>query len=181
MLNVFGSSNPILFVVFVETIGVFWFYGVSRFCDDVEQMIGSRPSRFWRVTWKFISPAFLLVVYLRPELPVLNLCHIDHPHLQPHRLHIPGRFGAIQEVTAGTALPGLAGLPGLVHDSLIHLAHTCLRCLSLLHHGGLLSLGETRQDLLPPGPSAAAQVSVEQQDAGHHVQDLHCQRHSALV
>ena len=61
MLNVFGSANPILFVVFIETIGVFWFYGVSRFCDDVEMMIGSRPSIFWRVTWKFISPAFLLV------------------------------------------------------------------------------------------------------------------------
>ena len=64
MLNVFGSANPILFVVFIETIGVFWFYGVSRFCDDVEMMIGSRPSIFWRVTWKFISPAFLLVVEL---------------------------------------------------------------------------------------------------------------------
>ena len=61
MLNVFGSSNPIIFVVFVETLGVFWFYGESRFCDDVEMMIGSRPSIFWRVCWKFISPAFLLV------------------------------------------------------------------------------------------------------------------------
>ena len=30
MLNMFGSSTPILFVVFLETIGVFWFYGVSR-------------------------------------------------------------------------------------------------------------------------------------------------------
>ena len=41
--------------------GVFWFYGEARFCDDVELMIGSRPSLFWRVCWKFISPAFLLV------------------------------------------------------------------------------------------------------------------------
>ena len=61
MLNEFGSSNPILFVVFVETIGVFWLYGVSRFCDDVELMLGFRPSIFWRTCWKFISPAFLLV------------------------------------------------------------------------------------------------------------------------
>ena len=30
MLNMFGSSTPILLVVFLETIGVFWFYGVSR-------------------------------------------------------------------------------------------------------------------------------------------------------
>ena len=64
MLNMFGSSNPILFVVFVETIGVFWYYGVSRFCDDVEQMIGSRPSIFWRVCWQFISPAFLFIILI---------------------------------------------------------------------------------------------------------------------
>ena len=61
MLNVFGSSNSILFVVFVETIGVFWFYGVERFCDDVEKMIGKRPSLFWRVCWQYVSPAFLMV------------------------------------------------------------------------------------------------------------------------
>ena len=35
-----------------------------RFCDDVEQMIGSRPSMFWRVCWKFISPIFLFIILI---------------------------------------------------------------------------------------------------------------------
>ena len=30
MLQMFGSGTPILFVVFIEVVGVFWFYGVSR-------------------------------------------------------------------------------------------------------------------------------------------------------
>ena len=30
VLQMFGSGTPILFVVFVEVVGVFWFYGVSR-------------------------------------------------------------------------------------------------------------------------------------------------------
>jgi len=64
MLNMFGSSTPILLVVFIETVGVFWFYGVSRFCDDVEMMIGERPGLFWRICWQFISPIFLLVILL---------------------------------------------------------------------------------------------------------------------
>ena len=29
-LQMFGSGTPILFVVFIEVVGVFWFYGVSR-------------------------------------------------------------------------------------------------------------------------------------------------------
>jgi hypothetical protein len=30
MMNMFGSSTPILLVVFIEAVGVFWIYGVSR-------------------------------------------------------------------------------------------------------------------------------------------------------
>ena len=30
LLNSFGSSTPLLLVVFVEAVGVCWFYGVTR-------------------------------------------------------------------------------------------------------------------------------------------------------
>jgi len=72
-LNMFGSSTPILFVVFVETIGVFWFYGVSRFCDDVELMLGKRPALFWRVCWQYISPIFLAVILVFTLIDFLAL------------------------------------------------------------------------------------------------------------
>jgi len=78
MLNMFGSSTPILFVVFLETIGVFWFYGVSRFCDDVEQMIGSQPSMFWRVCWKFISPLFLFIILIFSLIDFIALDGMEH-------------------------------------------------------------------------------------------------------
>jgi len=60
-LNVYGPGLAILFVVFVEAAGVFWFYGVDRFSSDVEQMLGSKPGLFWRICWTYISPVFLLV------------------------------------------------------------------------------------------------------------------------
>ncbi|KAK6625289.1 hypothetical protein RUM43_005583 [Polyplax serrata] len=62
LLNDYGPSISILFVVFVEAAGVFWFYGVSRFSDDIEKMLGFRPGIFWRVCWTYISPLFLLCV-----------------------------------------------------------------------------------------------------------------------
>lgn len=64
MLNSFGSTTPLLLVVFVEAVGVCWFYGVSRFCDDVELMIGKRPGIFWRTCWQYISPVFLGVILI---------------------------------------------------------------------------------------------------------------------
>lgn len=35
--------------------------GVDRFSDDIKEMIGHRPGRYWRLCWKFVSPCFLLV------------------------------------------------------------------------------------------------------------------------
>jgi len=30
--------------------------------DDIEFMIGSRPHRYWRFVWKFVSPFFVLIL-----------------------------------------------------------------------------------------------------------------------
>ena len=32
-----------------------------QFSDDIKQMTGRRPSLYWRLCWKFVSPCFLLV------------------------------------------------------------------------------------------------------------------------
>lgn len=61
LLNIFGTGNPILFIVFVEAMAVCWFYGAERFADDIERMLGNRPGKFWIVCWKYISPTFIFV------------------------------------------------------------------------------------------------------------------------
>ncbi|KFB51150.1 AGAP010621-PA-like protein [Anopheles sinensis] len=63
-LNVYGPGLAILFVVFVEAAGVFWFYGVDKFSSDIEQMLGKKPSLFWRICWKYISPTFLFCILI---------------------------------------------------------------------------------------------------------------------
>ena len=61
LMNVFGTGNPILFIVFVEAMAVCWFYGAERFADDIERMLGKRPGMFWIICWKYISPTFIFV------------------------------------------------------------------------------------------------------------------------
>lgn len=77
--------------------------GVDRFSDDIEEMIGQRPGRYWRLCWKFVSPCFLLV---SPNMDVImKLLQViiwnsslavygggELRHLQPPRLrllHVP--------------------------------------------------------------------------------------------
>ncbi|KAK2703125.1 hypothetical protein QYM36_018330, partial [Artemia franciscana] len=63
LLNAYGPSIAILFVVFVEAIGVSWFYGTERFADDIEEMLGFRPGIFWRICWTYVSPIFILIIF----------------------------------------------------------------------------------------------------------------------
>uniref|UniRef100_A0A8D2E2W2 Transporter n=1 Tax=Sciurus vulgaris TaxID=55149 RepID=A0A8D2E2W2_SCIVU len=62
LLDAFAAGTSILFAVLMEAIGVSWFYGVDRFSDDIQQMMGFKPGLYWRLCWKFFSPAFLLFV-----------------------------------------------------------------------------------------------------------------------
>lgn len=65
--------------------------GVDRFSDDIEEMIGQRPGRYWRLCWKFVSPCFLLVSLCTDSLYIGTLtktslkidsriCSIDFNH-----------------------------------------------------------------------------------------------------
>lgn len=45
------------------------FAGVDRFSNDIQQMMGFKPGLYWRLCWKFVSPAFLLVGGAGPGSP----------------------------------------------------------------------------------------------------------------
>ncbi|XP_054152650.1 sodium-dependent serotonin transporter-like [Oppia nitens] len=63
LLENYGISLPLLFVVFIETIAVCWCYGSEKFSCQIEEMLGTKPGIFWRICWKFISPLFLGFIF----------------------------------------------------------------------------------------------------------------------
>lgn len=48
----------------LEMITVFWIYGLSNFINDVEFMLGGRPSFYWRLCWAFITPILMIVILI---------------------------------------------------------------------------------------------------------------------
>ena len=73
LLDVYGPGIAILFVVLVEAVGVCWCYGTVRFSNDIQSMLGFRPGPFWRITWAYISPLFLLVCKLTVHNKAIEL------------------------------------------------------------------------------------------------------------
>uniref|UniRef100_UPI0037E71063 sodium-dependent neutral amino acid transporter B(0)AT1-like n=1 Tax=Semicossyphus pulcher TaxID=241346 RepID=UPI0037E71063 len=60
----YAGSIPLLIIAFCEMVGVAYLYGIDRFNKDIEFMIGHKPNIFWQATWRFISPAIVLVIFV---------------------------------------------------------------------------------------------------------------------
>ncbi|XP_062385551.1 sodium-dependent neutral amino acid transporter B(0)AT1-like [Sardina pilchardus] len=64
LFDTFAGSIPLLTIAFFEMIAVAYIYGIDRFNDDIEFMIGHRPNIFWRATWMFVSPLIVLAIFI---------------------------------------------------------------------------------------------------------------------
>eukprot|EP00794_Sanderia_malayensis_P019113 gene19113-21030_t len=64
LFNSYSIDVPLLVVALCELIFVVWFYGVSRFCDDIEFMTGRRPHQIWIVFWVAISPLVIAALLI---------------------------------------------------------------------------------------------------------------------
>uniref|UniRef100_A0A8C8E3J3 Transporter n=1 Tax=Oryzias sinensis TaxID=183150 RepID=A0A8C8E3J3_9TELE len=73
----YATGPAVITVVLLEVIAVSWFYGTSRFCNDIQVMLGFYPGCFWRVCWVAICPCFLLFIIISflafpPEVKLFN-------------------------------------------------------------------------------------------------------------
>lgn len=60
LMDTFGGLCVMMIAVF-ELIGIMWVYGVRRFCDNVEFMVGYKPTMFFKVCWVVVAPLLLVV------------------------------------------------------------------------------------------------------------------------
>ncbi|XP_043260673.1 sodium-dependent nutrient amino acid transporter 1-like isoform X2 [Colletes gigas] len=64
LVDYFGGTFIIVFLASFEVIGISWVYGIDNFLDDVEFMVGTRPSFYWRTCWCFLTPLTLFSILL---------------------------------------------------------------------------------------------------------------------
>ncbi|XP_048881398.1 sodium- and chloride-dependent transporter XTRP3-like [Brienomyrus brachyistius] len=76
MFNDYGATLSLLFIVLIEIISVCYVYGLRRFENDIEDMIGHRPNWYWKIVWAGVGPIliiglfiFYIVIYIRGGTP----------------------------------------------------------------------------------------------------------------
>ncbi|XP_075973527.1 sodium-dependent nutrient amino acid transporter 1-like [Anticarsia gemmatalis] len=63
LVDYYGGTFMRLFAAIVETIGVFWIYGLENMCLDIEYMLGIKNSFYWRICWGIITPFMMIAVF----------------------------------------------------------------------------------------------------------------------
>ncbi|XP_036108965.1 sodium-dependent neutral amino acid transporter B(0)AT2 isoform X2 [Molossus molossus] len=64
MFDDYSATLPLLIVVILENIAVSFIYGIDKFMEDLTDMMGFAPNRYFYYMWKYISPLMLLSLLL---------------------------------------------------------------------------------------------------------------------
>ncbi|XP_076841055.1 sodium-dependent neutral amino acid transporter B(0)AT2 [Brachyhypopomus gauderio] len=62
MFDDYSATLPLLIVVFLENVAVAWVYGTDKFFEDLKDMLGFSPSRYYYYMWKYVTPLLLLAL-----------------------------------------------------------------------------------------------------------------------
>nr|A7Y2X0.1 RecName: Full=Sodium- and chloride-dependent glycine transporter 2; Short=GlyT-2; Short=GlyT2; Short=xGlyT2; AltName: Full=Solute carrier family 6 member 5 [Xenopus laevis]ABV03173.1 glycine transporter 2 [Xenopus laevis] len=62
LVDNYAASYSLVIIAIFELVGISYIYGLQRFCEDIEMMIGFQPSRFWKICWAFVTPTILTFI-----------------------------------------------------------------------------------------------------------------------
>ncbi|XP_055865520.1 sodium- and chloride-dependent glycine transporter 2-like isoform X1 [Biomphalaria glabrata] len=60
----YAATYSLLFIGLIECLALSYAYGANTFLDNIELMLGRRPSMLWKISWSFLTPAALLTILI---------------------------------------------------------------------------------------------------------------------
>ncbi|XP_011414893.3 sodium- and chloride-dependent glycine transporter 1 [Magallana gigas] len=64
IMDWYCATFSLMLLSLTECVVIAWIYGADRFYKDIELMIGYQPGVWWKICWKYITPATITFVWL---------------------------------------------------------------------------------------------------------------------
>jgi len=64
IVDFYSATISLMFIALLETVAIVWCYGTTRLAANIEDMTGHRPSTFFTVSWRLVTPALIFVIWL---------------------------------------------------------------------------------------------------------------------
>nr|CAD2204760.1 unnamed protein product [Meloidogyne enterolobii] len=92
MFDHFAGTYALMCVAFFEVVAVIYVYGCDNFVRDLQYMCDEQIGNFWKITWRFISPVIMFVIFVASifksftKVPEYSAYHASttHQHLEPY-------------------------------------------------------------------------------------------------
>uniref|UniRef100_A0A4W3GGD9 Transporter n=1 Tax=Callorhinchus milii TaxID=7868 RepID=A0A4W3GGD9_CALMI len=62
MFDDYSATLPLLIVVILENCSIAWVYGTDKFMEDLKDMLGFTPFKYYYYMWKYVSPIILIAL-----------------------------------------------------------------------------------------------------------------------
>lgn len=71
LLDNYGVGTAAFLYGIIEIFSIVFIYGLNNFMDDVHFMLKSRPSIFWKLTWGFLTPLVLVIIFVYGNILIM--------------------------------------------------------------------------------------------------------------
>ncbi|KAI0226901.1 Sodium- and chloride-dependent taurine transporter [Lamellibrachia satsuma] len=75
LMDYYSGSRIVMLIACCECMAIAWTYGLNRFYDNVEMMLGYRPNPYMWICWLVISPCFCMVIFL---MSIVEYSELDY-------------------------------------------------------------------------------------------------------
>jgi solute carrier family 6 GABA transporter-like protein 6/8/11/12/13 len=79
ILDFFSAGISVFYIAFFEIIAIVWLYGAKRLARNIYLMNGQTTNYYFLACWYFITPAFILVIWLFNWYQYEPLTYEDKP------------------------------------------------------------------------------------------------------
>lgn len=62
LIDNYAATYSLLIIGLFECVAINYIYGIQNFFKDIEMMLGKRPTFWWYIMWRFVTPILLFAI-----------------------------------------------------------------------------------------------------------------------